>query len=465
MSPHIATLICFLGIGYFFWADRGRPEGVSAAVWAPLLWMLFAGSRFPSQWLNLGAPVGMSAEAYSDGSPLDRNVFLVLIVIGTWVLVRRRVAWKELIQRNRWIFIFFAFALMSVLWSDEPFVSFKRWVKGYGNVIFALILVTEERPYEALGYVMRRLAYVLLPLSVLFIKYYPELGRSYHMGAPMFTGVTFQKNSLGQLCMLLGVYFCWHFLLGRLGDTPMRERSRMFVQALVFLMLAWLLYMAQSATALAIVLAALAFFMAAKLPVFVRAPNRLISTGIVAASSYVTLDSIFDVKDTLIRLLGRQPDLTDRKPLWDMLMDMVVNPWIGAGYENFWSAARMEAIWSRMGYASSGLVQAHNGYIDLYLNLGIIGVVLMSLAALRGLLNATYQLKTEYAHALLAIAFLFVALAYNYTEAAFKPLHNVFVMMLFALFVLRKHTPLAMDPDKHRSRSHHTISEKRPELP
>jgi exopolysaccharide production protein ExoQ len=41
----------------------------------------------------------------------------------------------------------------------------------------ALVLLTEPDPEEALVRMMKRSAYVLLPVSVLFIKYYPELGR------------------------------------------------------------------------------------------------------------------------------------------------------------------------------------------------------------------------------------------------------------------------------------------------
>ena len=42
-----------------------------------------------------------------------------------------------------------------------------------------LVILTEKRPYEAVGVILRRLAFLLLPLSVLFIRYYPDLGREY----------------------------------------------------------------------------------------------------------------------------------------------------------------------------------------------------------------------------------------------------------------------------------------------
>jgi O-antigen ligase len=201
--------------------------------------------------------------------------------------------------------------------------------------------------------------------------------------------------------------------------------------------------MAHSATALAIFLAISGFFVAARLPFFVSAPNRLVITAITFSALSVILESLFGLKDRVIRLLGREPDLTDRKPLWDTLLDMVVNPWIGAGYENFWSAARLREVSERVG---AFLLQAHNGYIDLYLNLGLIGIGLLGLTALRGLLNAKACLNSDYAHAVLALAFILSALAYNYTEAAFKPLHNVFTLMIFALLSLRVPVSSTLSP-------------------
>ena len=54
----------------------------------------------------------------------------------------------------------------------------KRWIKDLGNPIMALVILTERRPYEALGITLRRLSFLLLPLSVVFVRYFPELGRA-----------------------------------------------------------------------------------------------------------------------------------------------------------------------------------------------------------------------------------------------------------------------------------------------
>jgi O-antigen ligase len=438
MIPSVATLLCLLCIAYVFWVDRKQAEGVSAAAWIPLIWMFFAGSRFASQWLNLGVAEVISAEAYDEGSALDRYVFLGLIVAGVAVLAQRKVNWSTVMTRNAWLLLLFVFAAASALWADDPFLSFKRWLKGAGNVVMALIILTEKRPYQALGFVLRRLAYVLLPLSVLFIRYYPDLGRSYHMGTPMFTGVALQKNTLGQLCMLLGVYFSWELLFRGLKPVSSEGRIPVSVGFIILPMLLWLLYMSQSATSLAALIGAVSFLAAARLPFFSRRPRRILGAAVFVGAVVAFFEYAFGIKDWFIRALGREPDLTDRVPFWEVLLKMAPNPWIGAGYESFWSGDRLVAIWTGMGQAWRGIIQAHNGYIDAYLNLGIIGVSLLCIAILSGLVKAQEQLDREYAYGVLKIALILVAIAYNYTEAAFKPLNNVFVLLLISILQVPK---------------------------
>ena len=61
MPSQLATVISFLFIIYLFLIDRkNRIEGVSRAIYIPFFWMLFAGSRSVSQWLNLDVPIGFT---------------------------------------------------------------------------------------------------------------------------------------------------------------------------------------------------------------------------------------------------------------------------------------------------------------------------------------------------------------------------------------------------------------------
>ena len=113
------------------------------------------------------------------GNPFDRNIYLGLTTLGVLVLCQRMVEWAGFIKRNRVIFIFLVYCALSILWSDHPFISLKRWVKSMGQVVAILIVLTEQNPIEGLRLVMRRVAVVLAPLSVVLIKYYPHLAVQY----------------------------------------------------------------------------------------------------------------------------------------------------------------------------------------------------------------------------------------------------------------------------------------------
>ena len=70
-------------------------------------------------------------------------------------------------------------ALLAILWSDFQFVAFKRWIKILGHPIMALVVLTDPDPIEALRRLFKRAAFVLVPMSILFIKYFPEYGRGF----------------------------------------------------------------------------------------------------------------------------------------------------------------------------------------------------------------------------------------------------------------------------------------------
>ena len=99
-------------------------------------------------------------------------------------------------------------------WAEASGVSFKRWFKDFGNIVVALVILTEVDPPRALRAVFLRCAYLLLPLSIVYIRYFPDLGRRYniHSGDMEAIGVTFQKNSLGALVLICSLVIIWEWI-------------------------------------------------------------------------------------------------------------------------------------------------------------------------------------------------------------------------------------------------------------
>ncbi len=64
-----------------------------------------------------------------------------------------------------------------------------------------LIVITDPRPFAAFKRLISRVGFVLLPTSLLLIKYFEDLGRGYSpIGETENTGVTTNKNILGVVC-------------------------------------------------------------------------------------------------------------------------------------------------------------------------------------------------------------------------------------------------------------------------
>lgn len=134
-------------------------------------------------------------------------------------------------------------------------------------------------------------------------------------------------------------------------------------------------------------------------------------------------------------MLGRRPDLTHRDEIWESLISMQNNPLVGAGYESFWMEERLNQIWEHMGGVM--IRQAHNGYIEVYLNLGAVGLVLLIGMIFSGLVKVRKHLETDYANSVLKITLIVTVLVYNYTEATIQPVSNLFVLLLVSILEVR----------------------------
>ena len=444
--PQLATALCLLFIAYLFYTDLRRPDGRSLALWVPTIWMFLAGSRFVSAWLNL-SPDFESASDYSEGSPIDRAVFFGLIVAGIFILARRRIDWEQVLAKNWWIFLYLLYCLASVIWTSDPNVLMKRWIKDLGNPIMALVILTERRPYEAFGVVLRRLAFLLLPLSVLFIKYYPELGRWYrHDGAETFTGVATQKNQLGLACLIVGIYMSWELLQRHQRAYPPFLRQHKLPALILIGMLGWLLYKSNSQTALVCLVLAILIFLLGSPRFMSRNPTAILGILLCSVLTIWLINTLLPLKELVLSILGRRPDLTDRTDIWATLLKLEENPIVGVGFMSFWTGARLEQAWDLLGLRIN---QAHNGYIEQYLNLGFIGVAFIAVMLLTGLLRVHRHLRIDPPAGMLRLCLISVAAIYNYTEAAFYGLNNMWILLLLAcLEVPRQRQAASRSPSK-----------------
>jgi exopolysaccharide production protein ExoQ len=437
MSPVIASWLCAVLVAYLLVRDI-RQNRVSHAMWIPLLWLLIIGSRLPSEWIGGGQLDMSSGAAYLDGSPLDRNIFLLLIVLAAVVLLKRSVRWSALIAANVAIALFFLFTFASIAWSDFPLTAFKRWPKVFGHVLMAMVVFTDREPTKAFAALLKRSAYVLLPVSVLVLKYYPAFSRGFDTwtGAAVNFGITTNKNALADLCLIAGLFFTAMIFVAPPGKRFVSGLDR-YIGFIFLVMAGWLLVMAQSSTALVSTVLGAAAIIGFRMRVIRNHFSTLLITGCLLAAFFLAFT---DVKEKFILALGEDVTLTGRTELWADLQSVTTNPLVGVGFESFWLGDRLERLWRKYWWKPN---QAHNGYYEMYLNLGIVGLLLQFSMIVAGYRKARRRMLLEpqaadadvgRGLAEFRVAAILAIVAYNFTDATFKALHpSFFVFFLAAL--------------------------------
>ncbi len=426
MPRAVATVIYVGGILLLFYLDRDEDSRMSKALWIPAVWLFLNSSRGVSLWL--GITQGHSQEAYVEGSPIDRAVFTILVIAALAVILSRIDRVGPLLRKNGPILLFFAFCALSILWSDFPFVAFKRWTKALGDLAMVLIILTEPDPMDALKRLITRLGFILFPLSILFGKYYPDLGRRLTNSWTIeITGVTTQKNSLGVICMLYGVGFLW--MLGtvyRDRADPNRTR-RLAAYGTILMTIVWLLAACNSTTSIAGLTMAGGVMFLARRPSLVCKPA--VVHLLVLTVLFVSLFPIF-LDSSVLSALGKDPTLTGRTEIWKLLLSMPINQWVGTGFESFWLGNRLQELWVAL--PNFYLNEAHNGYIEVYLNLGLVGVSLLGLLLLTGYRRIIATFRRDPERGTLLLGFFLVALFESLTEAAFRMMYPPWIFLLLA---------------------------------
>ena len=438
--PYIALMVCIVFVFKLLKLDRQASPNLSKALWIPSVWFLYCATRPLDEWFHSGQLTG-GGETAESGSFVDRYFLTVLIIIALVILTKRRINWRQTIKNNSWLCALFFFMLVSILWSDFVFVSFKRWIRTVGTMIMALVVLSESEPYEAMHSIIRRVLYIVIPLSAMLVKYYPGLGISFGRwsGQAMYTGATNNKNTLGEICSLWIFLFIWTIVVRR--DEKNTAQAVKGETAFGFIVLFLALFLMKgpsgygasaatySASSIAVLVVGLAIFFTLR-----RFKSRLDQLGrvlvimLVGAGLLAGTMDLLDISPTALiaGALGRKADLTGRADLiWPVLLPIAwQNPVLGAGYGSSWIKP--------VPGLTLDINEAHNGYLDVFLELGVAGLVLLALTVMMYLKKAMNEFPDNFHWAAFRISYLVMFLCHNWTETTLLRSREI----LWSLFVL-----------------------------
>lgn len=349
-----------------------------------MLFLLAEHDLTRSQLDSFALSISEEGENIAEGDGLRKLSMLLLAVVGMGLFLRPG---GQTLQPGSGLtlvaFLYLGWCVLSVLWSDDPALAVRRL-----GVLACWVAA-------GLGICRQASARQLAWMALIVIGIHIGVGlcaeivlRTFHpfSGDYRFAG-TVHPNSQGYQCAVVCLAaFC---LLP--GATRYRWQLRLLLAASIILLL-----LTRSRSSLAALVAALGACAVLRQSGWGRS---LAVIGLVWSVSMAGLALVF-FEDTLVEplvsglLLGREDQalsLTGRVPLWSYLLRYVwQRPWTGYGYESFWSAERMQSISAEFEWT---IPNAHNGYLDAVLSLGLVGATLLGCCLFGALLAARSRFR------------------------------------------------------------------------
>ncbi|HMH56144.1 MAG TPA: O-antigen ligase [Gemmatimonadales bacterium] len=331
---------------------QDRPGGV-AALFVVLALLLYSGAARPVLELMGAGAAGGRARVISWPIYLILSV-LALSHAGDFI----RAAW-----RGKAALLFGAFAVASVAWSTVPSVTARRGLSLVMATLLGLYFVVRFNERERLRMVCWTLGAAAV-LSLIVGTVAPSIGRMPDDAS--WRGVFIHKNVLGKtMALSVGAFL----LLAQ--DRGRRRWLALAGAGVSFVLL--LLSRSVSALLIGVTIAAVTPLLRSVRLSHVRHLGILIAAVIVAEA--IVLGVYFEW-ESMLTLLGRDPTLTGRTDLWLEVLGLIQRrPWLGYGLGGFWLGWEGEsaAVWSALGWRPP---HAHNGLLDITLDLGMVGLAL-----------------------------------------------------------------------------------------
>ncbi|MBV9102908.1 MAG: O-antigen ligase family protein [Candidatus Eremiobacteraeota bacterium] len=349
-----------------------RPGVAEAALTAAILVLCSAGLL-----LN---PDGGDPQSSSASAQVLWGAVYAYAIVGLW---RCRYAAAMLVRRSLPLVFLVAELGLTAMWSADPAVTLKRAIGLLGTTAVAYYLVCRFEHRRALAIVAVAMG-ATVAMSLVAVAIFPSFGVMQDEYAGSWRGVFAHKNTAGA-ALALAIPALLVFL--RSGASLVRVAAILAAVASAIFLVG-----TQSASAIVATAVAASILVVVWLSRSARLRPFAIVLGIGLALSM--LMGVLHWQDA-IDALGRDATLTGRTDIWPAALQAIADkPLLGYGYSVFWlpDGPVLQYIGADKGWHP---YHAHEGFLQLALDGGLVAVATFGLVALDGLAAAlSYARRT-----------------------------------------------------------------------
>lgn len=310
---------------------------------------------------------------------LTKSILIVICsLIAVWLIFKtgQMDQFITLLKKNWVIFPFVVFAFFSIFWSVQQDVSIYRWI------IFVSILIIGA--YMGIRFSLKELltnlsvfGLLVMFVSSLIVVLYPRYGiMNYHSIQGAWSGIFWHKNHMG----IITSFFNMIFLFKVIESFKSSKKNTIF-WGIMYLYTLFFLFKTDSVGAYLSTIFVHGILFVLLLWMKIRKSLKkkhylifLVVVMLVAVLLFLNLDTFFS-------LFNRQTNLTGRIPMWTYLFNGYFNkrPLLGYGFNAFWYVKEFQRDIQMVAGYPDAIIISDNGFIDILINTGIIGLGLFIL--------------------------------------------------------------------------------------
>ncbi len=377
-----------------------------------------------------GAVVVLLNRAGGLGYVVIQGGWLLIYVISLALILLRIRRSLAVMLRDKILLVLVLMACASVYWSTVPGTTAYRLIALLGTTLFGVYLPTRYNTSQMLRLLVLALSTgaVLSLLVCLGLPSFGVLGGAWQ-------GVYQHKNFLGRL-MAMNVLF----LL--VMQAPRRPLFIWGMRGIIGLS-ALLVVLSKSSGALVFLIVLLGALIAYR-PLRWRDTSAIPTALLMLVfSGVVAMVLIANIETIVVDQLGKDLTFTGRTDIWIAVLDKVrERPLLGYGYGGFWLSFNGPSEYIIRATGWDSIPHSHNGYLDLALTLGWIGVFLFIASLLFNFVGAVRQLRaTQNPEVLWVMTFITFTFLSNMSESDILKHNSVFWVLYIATALVRPALP------------------------
>jgi exopolysaccharide production protein ExoQ len=383
---------------------------------------------------SLNSFTGVDTQAIEAGDAgrdtlIKTQATIVYLLSLACILPFIKPVWRQM-RRNALIFTVLGWAILSVIWSDMPSTSAFNSLRMAINLVLVIYLFERYSANDIQKLVML-VGCVAAAGSVFLVFVLPQYGLqsrgSQALGA--WEGIFGQKNLCGleMLILLLPAFF-----VKLTGAYARLLRGGYILTVLVII--------AMTRSAGAWVVGGLCVVFVALLKFTTRMRRKDAAAVVIAFVGTGAVIGVFALAnyDALMYALGKDPTMTGRTVLWAGLVHIAMRHSLcGYGYTAFWQGiirGPSRSLALQMGWP--GLAGSENGVLEMWLELGFVGVLLYAAVFVRAVKDALYCIGKRASPATLwYISILFYVVATNIEGGLLLAPSNLACILPFVAYV------------------------------